>query len=53
MKEIMEKLLEEVDIDIKEAMMKKDQEGVEHWGYLNSPALTVIEWQRMRNDRMR
>ena len=59
------KVLREVDEDIRDHMLKKTkefsvastlEEGVEtfidreQWEFVDSPVLTIIEWQRMRNE---
>ena len=50
MKELIEKLLNEVDLDIKEEMLKVSSSGDKVWEWLQNPALTIIEWQRLRNE---
>ena len=55
MKKLILKLLEEVDPDIKEAMLSKADCKYEPnylvWELMPSAALTAIEWQRMRNEQ--
>jgi hypothetical protein len=53
MKPLIEKVLQDVDPDIAEAMRQKDEGhgGYEAWEYLRNPVDTIINWQRMRWDR--
>ena len=58
LKKTIEKLLEEVDEDIKETMLTKEfdnestyKESYYAWELTSSPILTIIEWQRMRNEK--
>ncbi len=51
LKDIIDKLLKEVDEDIAEIMTRSATGSILYWELLNSPALTIIEWQRMRNDK--
>jgi hypothetical protein len=53
MNDLIEKLLNEVDPDIKEEMMKESSSGDKVWEWLQNPALTIIEWQRLRNEKLR
>lgn len=50
MKEIIDKLLEEVDPDIKE-LMNKEAGGWCYWALLPNPTGTILEWQAMREHR--
>ena len=49
MKELINKLLEEVDIDIKSAMIEENERGEKAWEWLQNPALTILEWQKLRD----
>lgn len=51
LKKIIDKLLKEVDEDIAEIMTRSATGSIPYWELLNSPVLTIIEWQRMRNDK--
>mgnify|MGYP001602315981 CR=1 FL=1 len=51
MKELIEKLLEEVDADIKLAMVKENERGEKAWEWLQNPILTILEWQKLRDRR--
>ena len=50
MKDLVYKLLDEVDVDIKDAFIKQsDIEHYEMWEITQNPILSIIEWQRMRD----
>lgn len=51
--DILKKILDEVDGDIRDILLKKEKSKHDSYhGYdlLNDPMLTIIEWQRLRND---
>lgn len=48
MREIMAKLLPEIDPDIRELLEKKEGD-MEYWQYLPNPTQTVLDWQYMRD----
>lgn len=61
MKDVIEKLLEEVDRDIKEVMMKDskiesyptegDKRFYKNWEMIEHPVSTILEWQFLRNNK--
>lgn len=53
-KDMVEKLLEEVDPDISELMLSQEREGCEekNWQMLADPVQTILRWQELR-DRKR
>jgi hypothetical protein len=49
-REIIEKILDEVDVDIKNAMMKWDEkESFPAWCMLVDPANAILQWQALRD----
>lgn len=54
LKQTIHKLLDEVDGDFKKHFLGKiiiyDGSEIERWELLDNPALTIIEWQRMREE---
>ncbi len=51
MKELIEKLLEEVDPDIREIMLRVSNEGYEYWTTLKDAPNTILQWQSLRDRR--
>jgi len=49
---LVNKILEEVDADIKDAMTHADLNGYKMWELCQNPTLTILEWQKLR-DRKR
>ncbi len=49
MNTVIEKLLEEVDPDIKEAMLAKGFNGFSNWELLVDPTNTILLWQELRD----
>ena len=48
--EAIEKILDEVDVDIKNAMMKWDEkENLPTWQFFTDPANTILGWQFLRD----
>lgn len=53
--EIIKKILNEVDPDIKEMMLKEEtRQGLTYKGYelFEHPALTILQWQIVRNSKI-
>ncbi len=48
-RELLIKMLEEVDLDIREAILEKDQDGFDGIDNLHDPHLTILHWQELRD----
>lgn len=46
---LIEKLLTEVDADIKEVMLAPAPGGNKVWEWLPNPTMTILEWQQLRD----
>jgi len=49
MNKLIRKLLEEVDRDIRTAMLAKDKDGYEAWEHLPDATNTILNWQALRD----
>ncbi len=51
LKDLVEKLLDEVDSDMKEVMMADEREGMDgkNWQMLVDPMMTILKWQELRD----
>lgn len=49
---VIEKLLDEVDPDIKEAMLTKGFNGFSNWELLVDPTNTILLWQELRDRKL-
>ena len=52
MKTIILAILKEVDEDIAKLMLEEER-GYVRWSLLTDPTNTILNWQRMRDDRKR
>ena len=51
MKDVIYKLLSDVDADIGIAMTATDIHNIEAWERLVSPVESIISWQQLRNEQ--
>ena len=49
--EIIRKLLDEVDLEIKEVMLKEGDDGYFGYDLLPDPTNTILRWQELRDRR--
>lgn len=50
LRKIIERLLKEVDPDIREAMLEKEERyGTPAWASLHDPTGTILAWQALRD----
>jgi len=52
LRDLIYKLLDEVDNDLKITMKRKDSKGYEMWQLLQDPTGTILSWQELRDRKI-